>query len=216
MDMCPVNCRPRSSSFNNKSTGYPSNNVNFSSLPLAPSVQHDYTVVQRSFSFGGRTAKRSESSSRFQSRATAGLNHIAKRQRPNSIHPKIHLTHSQSAPSIGLDPWRKRRHSLQHIDSYGRAESWEVDTEADGINPRGRAYLRRTSSEVYVDRGEYSVNGGSPKCDDVMMSLLEFTNENKSKNFVIFSHSSLSCECYSSYKRWCWVNLVAKHRFSFY
>ena len=113
----------------------------------------EYAVVQRSFSFSGRTYKRSESCSRSQTRTMSGLSHVAKRQRQNSIHLKLHLTHSQSAPSIGMDPWR-RRHSLQHLDSYGTGETWETDTEVDGINPTGKPLLRRTSSEVYVDRGE--------------------------------------------------------------
>ena len=148
-----VSYRPRSGSLN-RSSGHP----NFSSLPSAPSSvnKQEYTAVQRSFSFGGRTVKRSELSSRSQSRATAGLNHVAKRQRPSSIHPKVYLTHSKSAPSIGLG---KRRHSLQHIDSYGRGETWETDTEVDGINLGRRGHLRRTSSEVYVDRGECSESG---------------------------------------------------------
>lgn len=150
--------RQRSSSLN-KSTGYPS--VSFSSLPSAPSPrsQEFVTTVQRSLSFGGRSAiKRSAAdwSSRHQNRPSSGLSHTAKRQRPNSIHPKVHLTHSQSAPSIGLDPWRKRRHSLQHLDSYSSGESWGADTEADGVVPMGKSLLRRTSSEVYVDRGELS------------------------------------------------------------
>ena len=144
--------RQRSSSLN-RPNGYV--NVNFSSLPPVPSTQTpEYAVVQRSFSFSGRTYKRSESCSRSQTRAMSGLSHVAKRQRPNSIHPKLHLTHSQSAPSIGMDPWR-RRHSLQHLDSYGTGETWETDTEIDGVNPTGKPLLRRTSSEVYVDRGEY-------------------------------------------------------------
>ena len=153
VDFCQVSCyRPRSSSLN-KSGGC----LNYSSLPTVPSVPRpEYTKVQRSYSFGSRPVKRSESNYRSQSRATAGLNHVAKRQRPNSIHPKIHLTHSQSAPAIGLNPWGKRRHSLQHIDSYRGGETWETDAEVDGINPRMRGHLRRTSSEVYVDRGEWS------------------------------------------------------------
>lgn len=153
MDICPVSCYRQRSSSLNKSGGY----INFSSLPSASSVpSQEYTPVKRSYSFGSRPVKRSESNYRSQSRATAGLNHVAKRQRPNSIHPKIHLTHSQSAPAIGLNPWRKRRHSLQHIDSYGREETWETDAEVDGVNLRMRGHLRRTSSEVYVDRGEWS------------------------------------------------------------
>ena len=153
-DMCSTNYRPRSSSLN-KSSGYP--NLTFSSLPPVPSIPPDYTMVQRSFSFSGRPVKRSESCSKSQnSRVNSGLNHVAKRQRPNSIHPTLHLKHSQSAPAIGLDPWRKRRHSLQHIDSYGTGEPWEGDTETDGVNSRGKAkaHLRRTSSEVYVDQGK--------------------------------------------------------------
>ena len=144
--------RQRSSSIN-KSGGFPS--LNFSSLPQQPSPVPDYITVQRSYSFGGRSAtKRSDSTSRSQNRATCGLNHIAKRHRPNSIHPKKlhHLTHSYSAPSIGFVG--KRRHSLQHLDTYGTEELWEADTEADGVNPVGRSHLRRTSSEVYVDRGK--------------------------------------------------------------
>ena len=155
MDFRQADYRPRSSSLS-KSSAYPT--LTFSSLPQVPSVPpHDNNMVQRSFSFGGRPAKRCESSSRTQSRAMGGLGHTAKRQRPNSIHPKLHLKHSQSAPAIGLDPWRKRRHSLQHIDSCGTGEAWETETGIDGINPRGKAksHLRRTSSEVYVDQGEY-------------------------------------------------------------
>ena len=146
--------RQRSGSLN-RPNGY--TNLNFSSLPPAPSTQMpEYSVVQRSFSFGGRSFKRSESYSRSQTRTSSGLGFVAKRQRPNSIHPKLHLTHSQSAPSISLDPWRRRRHSLQHLDSYGTGETWETDTEVDGVNPMGKSLLRRTSSEVYVDRGENS------------------------------------------------------------
>ena len=139
--------RQRSSSIN-KSGSF------FSSLPQAPTPRADYTVVQRSYSFGGRPAtKRSDSSFRSQNRATSGLNHIPKRHRPNSIHPKLHhLTHSLSAPSIGFVG--KRRHSLQHLDTYGTEEPWEADTETDGVNLMGRSHLRRTSSEVYVDRGK--------------------------------------------------------------
>ena len=155
VDIPPVNhnpfCRQRSSSLH-KSGGIP--NVSFSSLPQAPTPQADYVMVQRSYSFGGRSAtKRPDSLSRSQNRTAGGLSHVAKRHRPNSIHPKFHnLTHSQSAPSIGfVDPRRKRSHSLQHLDS------WEADAEADGVNLLGRPLLRRTSSEVYVDRGE----GGS-------------------------------------------------------
>ena len=158
VDIPPASVNPysrqRSSSLN-KSGGF--SNLNFSSLPQAPPPPADYIMVQRSYSFSGRGAtKRPDSSSRSQIRATVGLNHVAKRHRPNSIHPKLHnLTHSYSAPSIGfVDPRRKRRHSLQHLDSYGTGETWEADTEADGVNPMGRSHLRRTSSEVYVDRGK--------------------------------------------------------------
>ena len=144
--------RQRSSSVN-KSGGFPS--LTFSSLPQQPSPVPDYITVQRSYSFGGRSAtKRSDSNSRSQNRTTSGLNHIAKRHRPNSIHPKKlhHLTHSYSAPSIGFVG--KRRHSLQHLDTCGTEEPWEADTEADGVSRMGRPQLRRTSSEVYVDRGK--------------------------------------------------------------
>ena len=145
--------RQRSSSIN-KSGGFPS--LAFSSLPQQPSPVPDYITVQRSYSFGGRSSstKRSDSSFRSQNRATSGLNHVAKRHRPNSIHPKKlhHLTHSYSAPSIGYVG--KRRHSLQHLDTCGTEEPWEADTEVDGVNPMGRPQLRRTSSEVYVDRGK--------------------------------------------------------------
>ena len=145
VDMCPLDYRQRSNSL--QSNGYPS--LNFFSLPQVPSVAN-YTMVQRSFSFGSRPTKRSDSHSRSQNRSTAGLNHVAKRQRPNYIHPTLQLMHSNSAPAIGGDPWRRRRHS------YGSEEVWgiDTDTELDGINPRGKSLLRRTSSEVYVDRGE--------------------------------------------------------------
>ena len=148
--------RQRSSSIN-KSGGFPS--LTFSSLPQQPSPVPDYITVQRSYSFGGRSSstKRSDSSFRSQNRATSGLNHVAKRHRPNSIHPKKlhHLTHSYSAPSIGFVG--KRRHSLQHLDTCGTEEPWEADTEVDGVNSMGRPQLRRTSSEVYVDRGKARV-----------------------------------------------------------
>ena len=156
--------RQRSSSIN-KSGGFPS--LTFSSLPQSSTPRADYTMVQRSYSFGGRPAtKRSDSSSRSQNRAISGLNHIPKRHRPNSIHPKLHhLTHSQSAPSIGFVG--KRRHSLQHLDTYGTEEPWEADAETDGVNPMGRSHLRRTSSEVYVDRGKTILYQGC------MLSLLK-------------------------------------------
>ena len=168
MDMhvpAPANpySRQRSSSIT-KSGGFPS--LAFSSLPQQSSTVPDYISVQRSYSFGGRSAtKRSDSSSRSQNRTTSGLNHVAKRHRPNSIHPKKlhHLTHSYSAPSIGFVG--KRRHSLQHLDTCGTEELWEADTETDGVNPMRRSHLRRTSSEVYVDRGKNMCNYERFACD---------------------------------------------------
>ena len=122
--------RQRSSSIN-KSGGFPS--LAFSSLPQQPSPVPDYITVQRSYSFGRRSSstKRSDSGFRPQNRATSGLNHVAKRHRPNSIHPKK-LQRSYSAPSIQEAAY----------------------TEVDRVNPMGRPQLRRTSSEVYVDRGK--------------------------------------------------------------
>ena len=136
--------RQRSSSVNkSKSGGFPS--LTFSSLLQQPSPVPDYFKVQRSHSFGGRSAtKRSDSTSRSQNRTTCGLNHIANHHRPKPIHPKTFhpLTHryrtlSISPPSIGFVG--KGRHSLH--------------TKASKVNHMGRTQLRRKLSEVYVDRG---------------------------------------------------------------
>ena len=93
-----------------------------------------FTMVLRSYSLGGLSSiKQSNSSSRSQNQAT----HVAKCHQPNLIHPKkfYHLTHSNSAPSIGF------------------AGTEKPDMETDGVNPMGRSHLRRTLSEVYVDPG---------------------------------------------------------------
>lgn len=63
----------------------------------------------------------------------------------------LDLANSNSAPSIGII--RLRRHSLQHLDT---CRTWKADTEAEGINPVGKSHLRRTGSEVYIDRGAVS------------------------------------------------------------
>lgn len=55
------------------------------------------------------------------------------------------LRHSNSAPVIG-GQYQRRRLSLQSLQSYSNEEAWSGP-------PNGK--LRRTSSEVYVDRGEY-------------------------------------------------------------
>ena len=156
VDRTPINyitCSRQRSSSINKSGGFLS--LSCSSLPQVSKPRAEHTMVQRSYSFGGQPAtKWSDFSSRSQNRATSGLNHIdlLKRHRPKSIHPKVHhLTRSQSAPLIGFVG--KRRHSLQYLNMYGIEEPWEADTETDGVNLMGRFHLRRTSSEVYVDRG---------------------------------------------------------------
>ena len=94
----------------------------------------DFIMVQRSYSFGGlSTINQSNSASRSRSQAT----HVARRHRPNSIHPKElhHLTRSNSAPSIGF------------------AGTERPDMEINGVNLMGRSLLRRTLSEVYVNQG---------------------------------------------------------------
>ena len=166
--------RQRSSSVN-KSGSFPS--LTFSSLPQQPSPVPEYITVQRSYSFGGRSAtKRLDSTSRSQNQTTCALNHTAKHHRPNSIHLKKlhHLTHSYSAPSISFIG--KRRHSLQHLNTCGTEEQWEADTEGDLM---GRPQLRRTSSEVYVDRGK-NVSMVTKKCFirgkmNVIVMGIEFT-----------------------------------------
>ena len=158
----PSSVNPYSSGQHSSSVNKQINKCNSYSLPNLTSCSHfqvhipsstDFTMVQRSYSFGGLSStKRLDSTS--QNQATLGLNHIAKHHRPNSIHPQKlhHLMRSYSAPSIGFVG--KRRHSLQHLDTYRTEESWEVDTKANRVNPMGRSHLRRTSSEVYVDGGK--------------------------------------------------------------